>query len=319
MSIFDERINYKPFEYSECQRFIEAIQGSYWVASEFNFSQDIVDFHLLSEGEQDCLKKSMLAISQVEISVKQFWGSLYERLPKPEFNSVGAVFSESESRHSEVYSKLLEVLGLNDEFEKIFTIPCIIGRVNYLKKYKTYLKDEDPRNFLKALILFSLFVENVSLFSQFFIIANFKKHKNIFVDMTGAVTASAKDELLHAEFGIYIINEIKKEFPDMWDSSLKQSIVRFAQKSYDAECKVLDWIFYKPCFIKKGLVKDFLKHRFNESLEKIGIPKCFEVTNLDEFSWYNDELTTSVHGDFFVGRPSTYSAHSKPISAKDLF
>jgi ribonucleoside-diphosphate reductase beta chain len=170
MSVFEERINHKPFEYPECVQFKKAIQGSYWVVDEFNFSKDISDYNSkLSEAERDCIRKCMLAISQVEVTVKKFWGSLHDRLPKPEINQVGSTFSESEVRHEDAYSELLSVLGLNDQFEKIFDIPCIIGRVNYLRKYQNYLKDEDPRKFLKSVILFSLFVENVSLFSQFFI------------------------------------------------------------------------------------------------------------------------------------------------------
>ncbi len=320
MSIFDERINYKPFEYPACEGFVKAIQGSYWVVDEFNFSKDVTDYNTkLDVAERDCIKKSMLAISQIEVSVKKFWGCLHDRLPKPEFNAVGAAFSESELRHSEAYSKLLEVLGLNGQFEKIFGIPCIIGRVNYLKKYQTYLKDEDPRKFLKALILFSLFVENVSLFSQFFIISNFKKHKNLFEDISSVVNASASEEQLHAEFGIYLVNQIREEFPDLWDASLRQSIKNFAQKAYECECKVIDWILAKPCFIKKGLAKDFLKHRFNDSLGKIGIDPIFTVRNPDEFQWYTEQLLTSTHGDFFVSRPSTYSMNNKSFSAEDLF
>ena len=319
MSIFDERINYKPFEYPECIKFKKAIQGSYWVVDEFGFSKDITDFNKLDEGEQSCIEKCMLGISQVEVDVKKFWNSLYDRLPKPEFNAVGVTFAESEERHSDAYARLLEVLGLNDRFEKIFDIPCIIGRVNYLRKYKNYLKDEDPRKFLKALILFSLFVENVSLFSQFFMISCFKKHKNVLEDISAVVNASAQEEQIHAEFGIYIINQIKIEFPELWDYNLKQSIIHFAEKAYEAECKVINWILAKNCFIKKGMVKDFLKYRFNTSLEKIGIDAIFKVHDKEEFRWYIEQLCTTTQGDFFVTRPSAYSMNNKSFSEEDLF
>ena len=231
----------------------------------------------------------------------------------------GRVAISGNCRHAMAYAQLLEYLGLNEEFEKIYEIPCIIGRMNYLKKYKTYLSDKDHRKFLKSLILFSLFVENVSLFGQFFIIASFYKHKNLLKDMTAVVTSTSKEELLHAEFGIWAINQIKKEVPDLWDWNLKQSITNFAQKAYDAECKVIDWILAKPSFIKKGVVKDFLRYRFNESLEKIGIDPIFEVKKSKEYQWYVEEIYTSVHGDFFSSRPSSYSLHNKPVNAEDLF
>lgn len=319
MSIFDERVHFKPFEYPECEQFVKAINQSFWVVDEWNFIEDIAQFNNLDKPDQDIIRKSMLAISQVEVSVKAFWGDIFKTLPKPEVNLVGSTFAESEVRHSLAYSKLLEVLGLNEEFERIYDIPCIIGRVNYLKKYKNYLIQEDKKKVLKSLILFSLFVENVSLFSQFFVISSYNKHHNILKDMTAVVTATAKEECLHAEFGIYLVNKIKEEFPETWDYSCKQSIIKFAQKAYESECKVLDWIFAKTGRLKKGLVKDFLKARFNESLLKIGIDEIFEIKNKDEFMWYYEELNTTVHTDFFVTRPTTYSLKNKPITAGDLF
>ena len=61
----------------------------------------------------------MLAISHIEVAVKSFWGDLYHRIPKPEIGSVGSTFAESEVRHADAYSHLLEILGLNSEFKEL--------------------------------------------------------------------------------------------------------------------------------------------------------------------------------------------------------
>ena len=112
MNIFEKRINYKPFEYPEILDFTDAINKSFWVHSEVDFTADVQDFHShLSENEKEVIKKSLLAIAQIEVAVKSFWGDLYQHLPKPEFNGLGSTFAECEFRHSEAYSRLLEVLG----------------------------------------------------------------------------------------------------------------------------------------------------------------------------------------------------------------
>ena len=54
----------------------------------------------------------MLAISQIEVAVKSFWGDIYKRMPKPEIGNVGATFAESEVRHADAYSHLIQLLGL---------------------------------------------------------------------------------------------------------------------------------------------------------------------------------------------------------------
>ena len=48
----------------------------------------------------------MLAISQIEVAVKSFWGDIYHKIPKPEVGAVGATFAERESevRHTDAYS-----------------------------------------------------------------------------------------------------------------------------------------------------------------------------------------------------------------------
>src|SRR3989338_10777925 len=122
--IFKKRINLKPHEYPELLEYVDAIRHSYWIHTEFNFTSDIQDFKVhVTESERNAIKNAMLAIAQIEVSVKTFWGNVYKKMPKPEIGSVGFTFAESEVRHQDNYAHLLEILGLNDEFEKIKDMP----------------------------------------------------------------------------------------------------------------------------------------------------------------------------------------------------
>ena len=76
--IFEKRINLKPYEYPHLYEYVPAIRHSYWIHSEFNFTSDIQDFKSrLSDTERSAIKNTMLAISQIEVAVKSFWGDLY--------------------------------------------------------------------------------------------------------------------------------------------------------------------------------------------------------------------------------------------------
>ena len=176
MSLFKKRIEFKPYEYPEVIKFIDAINHSYWLHTEFNYSADINDYKTkISKSEKNALKNTILAISQIEVSVKAFWGDIYQRFPKPEFNAVGATFAESEVRHSRAYAHLLEILGINDEFKTVVEQPAIKGRIDYITKYLKNAKTIEDKDYTLTLTLFSLFIENVSLFSQFLIIKAFNK------------------------------------------------------------------------------------------------------------------------------------------------
>ena len=68
-------------------------------------------------------------------------------------------------------------------------------------------------------------------------------------------------------------------------------------------------------------VNEFIKNRFNRSLESIGIGKVFEVDPalLAETEWFDDEIIGTKHGDFFVKRSINYSKRTQSITSDDLF
>ena len=104
--IFTPRRAYKPFEYPETMTFVELMQKSYWVHSEVNFDPDIQDFKsYLYPYEQEAIKRALLGIAQVEVSVKTFWGDLYDIFPKPEFNCLGMSFGECHIEGTEIMTE----------------------------------------------------------------------------------------------------------------------------------------------------------------------------------------------------------------------
>jgi ribonucleoside-diphosphate reductase beta chain len=324
MSLFDKRVVFKPFEYPEIIKYKDAINHSYWLVTEWNFISDLNDFKVkLNDIERNAVKNAMLAISQIEVSVKKFWSKLGDRFPKAEFDQVGITFGESEVRHSDSYSHLLEILGLNDEFSLLLQNPVIQGRVDYLTKYLKGAADNSNEAYTLSLSLFSLFIENVSLFSQFLIIKSFNKYKNLLKDIDNVVQATAKEEIIHALFGIELIRLIKKECPHWFNKEFYEKIYRACKKAFIAECNIIDWIFEQGelSFLSKATIVEFIKQRFNESVEMIGGKSVFEVDNtkLDEISWFNDEVYAEVNTDFFHKKPVTYSKKVQPITAESLF
>ena len=75
MSIFDNRENIKPYDYPQLIEFVNAIDDSFWTVRKFDFSRDVMDFNYnLTEAERSFCERGMLAISQVENTVKSFFG-----------------------------------------------------------------------------------------------------------------------------------------------------------------------------------------------------------------------------------------------------
>jgi ribonucleoside-diphosphate reductase beta chain len=317
--LFEPRKNLKPNEYPDLLEFKDAIRQAYWVHEEFEteFMSDVQDFHVtMTDFERQVVTRAMLAIAQIEVNVKQFWGDIFKHIPKPEVGAVGYTFAESEVRHSDAYSHLLELLGLNEEFESITQYGAIADRIEYLEDY-TAKQDNYPM----TLLLFSVFIEHVSLFSQFLIMMAFNRHRNLLKGISNAVEATSKEEQIHGEFGLRLIEIMRQETPEKFGADFEAHVLRACRKAYKAEKKIVDWIYEGGDldFLPRSQVENFLKDRFNSSLQRVGLEPEFEVDSTNPTAWFDEEILSSSHVDFFHKRPTSYSKNNRSYTAEDLF
>lgn len=320
--IFRKRANLKPYEYPQLIEYLEAIRHSYWIHTEFNYSSDVQDMKVkLSPEEVNIIKKAMLAIAQIEVQVKTFWAKIGDKMPKPEVQAVGVTFGESEVRHADAYSNLLEIMGLNEEFKNLVDVPAIKKRMDYLEK--SIQAPIDNEEYFYNIILFSMFVENVSLFSQFLIMMAFNKHKNVLKGISNAVEATSKEEDVHARFGFELVNIIKEENPDWWTKETIANINKQCREAFKAESAIVDWIYGESdlAFLPKETVKEFIKHRFNQSLNAIDLKSIFSIDEkaVKDTEWFVDEILSTKNIDFFVKRSVSYNKKSKAFTSEDLF
>ena len=194
--IFDEQISRKPDHYPWTEEFITAMHNGFWTDKEFNFQSDIQDFKTeLTDQEREIITRCLSAIGQIEVAVKSFWAKLGENLPHPSLTDLGYVMANVEVIHNNAYERLLRVLEMEHLFEENLKLDIIQGRVGYLRKYlKKHYKDA-RKQYVYSLILFTLYVENVSLFSQFYVINWFNRYRNVLKDTAQQVAYTSKEEL----------------------------------------------------------------------------------------------------------------------------
>lgn len=326
MGIFDKRIAVKPYEYPEVLDFMRAIRHAPWFIDEFKESlvRDVNDFHnTLNDNEKQVIKRTLLCISQIEVSVKTFWAKVGEHLPKPEIFMTGFTFAHNEVVHMEAYSELLSRLGLEKEFNRILEIGPIKDRVDYLTKYLKGASDNSKENYVFTLLLFAIFIESISLFSQFYIVKSFCQKKQLLKTIDNIIMATAKEEDIHFQFGAFLINLIKKEYPEWFNEEFKEKILRACKKAFDAELKIIDWIFedLELDFLPKEEVISFIKDRFNQSIVQIGINPIYEIDKeeLKSLKWFEYERILDVRPDFFDIQSPNYTSGDQEITVETLF
>lgn len=322
--IFSERKNLKPYEYSDFLEYTDAIRNSYWVHTEFNFSGDVQDFKVdTTDVEKSVIRKAMLAIAQIEVQVKTFWSDIYEDMPKAEIGSVGMTFAESEVRHMDAYSHLLDKLGIAEDFKEVTEVPAMKGRIEYLDEYLEGSESDDPEEYVRSILLFSTFVEHVSLFSQFLIMTSFDKYEKKFKGISNAVEATSKEEQIHGLFGVELVNTIREENPDLFDDDFENEIEEACRQAYEAEMDILDWIFSEGelDFLPREHIDEFVKDRFNNSLENVEVDPIFDTDDdlLSETRWFDEDIMMTKDNDFFSKRSTTYNKHTQSVTSDDIF
>ena len=324
LKIFDEQISRKPNLYPWTETFIEAMHNGFWTDKEFNFKADIQQFKVtLTDQEREIVVRTLSAIGQIEIAVKTFWAKLGENLPHPSLSDLGYVMANIEVIHNNAYERLISALGLEEVFEQNLKLDWIEGRVKYLKKYTHKYYKDSKKQYLYAMILFTLFVENVSLFSQFYVINWFARFKNVLKDTDQQVKYTRNEENIHALVGARIINTIREEYPELFDEELQGKILDEAQEAFKSESKIIDWMVngIKEEGLSAVILKEFVKNRINQSLQMIGFPKAFEIDKeiISSTMWFEEELLGNNMTDFFHSRPVEYSKKSQSFSEDDLF
>lgn len=145
----------------------------------------------------------------------------------------------------------------------------------------------------------------------------------MFKGISNVVEATSKEEQIHGDFGIDLIRILQEEHPEWFTPTYHENIRRLCKDAFEAEGNLVDWIFEEGelDFLPKNVVIEFLKSRFNKSLESIGIEKVFEIDEalVGETEWFDDEIIGTKHGDFFVKRSVNYSKRTQSITSDDLF
>lgn len=310
--LFDRQVARKPNHYPWTKDFIQAMWDGFWNAQKFSFDSDVNDFRLkMTDQERVIVSRCLAAIAQIEVQVKKFWARLGDNLPHPSIDSLGTVMAHTEEIHNDAYEKLLDKMGMSNIFEENLHVPAIANRVKYLTKHNQKVYGDDKKQYIYSLVLFTLFTENVSLFSQFYIILWMNRFQNRLKDAAQQVKYTRNEELLHGQIGTKIINTLREEYPQYFDADMEAKVVEECHVAYAAECNLVDWMLgdYNQPNLNAEILKTFVAIRLNESLEGIGYKPQFKINpELEKKTfWMTEGIYAPPKVDFFHGEPTTYT------------
>lgn len=320
MSIFDNDV-YLDDKYQALDKYVSIMYRGFWTPAKYEkliLEVDAPHFHNnMDEVNREVIRRCILAIAMVEDKVKSFWSTLHMELPQTVISDVGALFGMSETTHRRSYHSLAEAIGV--DVRDMAKYQVLRDRLEYLNKHI----EKDPKvigkkRTLKKLILFTSLVERGSLFTQFYILMSYAKHNKGLKAISSLQQSTATEEVVHYNFGIDLINIIKKEHPQLWEEYLIELIEKNLMMAYETELKLINWFFQKgvPEHITKKEVVNFLNYNFNIIAKDLELSLNFDVDAklYDEKSAWMMLKIHSSEPDFFDMPGGGYASEDEEIN-----
>ena len=307
MSLFKERIPYKPFEYPIYynEGWLKQAQA-FWLHTEIPMSGDVKDWNeKLTSSEKNLVGNILLGFAQTECAVSDYWTQkVVSWFPKHEVQQMAMIFGSQETIHAVAYSYLNETLGLED-FEAFLHEPATADRFDNLVAYD----GNESTGIGRSLAIFSAFAEGVSLYSAFAVLYSFQL-RNLLKGVGQQMKWSVRDESLHSKMGCRLFNHMCEETPGL-RKDCQKDILKAAEIMIDLEEKYIDKIFEMGDLenLTSYDLKQFVRQRTNEKLKELGYKGIFKydkeaAKNLD---WFYHLTGGHTHTDFFAIRPTDYS------------
>jgi len=319
MSLFKERIAYKPFEYPEyyTEGWLKQAQA-FWLHTEIPMSGDVKDWNeKLTDKEKNLVGNILLGFAQTECAVSDYWTQkVVSWFPKHEIQQMAMMFGSQETIHAVAYSYLNETLGLED-FEAFLHEPATAERFDNLVAYE----GNDPVGIGKSLAIFSAFAEGVSLYSAFAVLYSFQL-RNLLKGIGQQMKWSVRDESLHSRMGCKLFNHMCDEIPTLRDEC-KEDVLLAANTMVALEEKYIDKMFEMGDIenLKAYDLKQFVRKRTNEKIQELGYQGNvhYDSAAADNLDWFYHLTGGVTHTDFFAMRPTDYSKANEGEDFEDIW
>jgi len=318
MSLLEERLVYKPFQYPWAYDAWLTQQRIHWLPEEVPMADDVKDWSMkLTESEKHLLMQIFRFFTQSDVEVNNCYMKHYTRVFKPtEVQMMLAAFSNMETVHVAAYSHLLDTLGIPEsEYEAFLKYAEMKDKYDYMQIWGV----DSNEDIAKTLAVFGAFTEGLQLFASFAILMNFPRF-NKMKGMGQIVTWSVRDESLHTNSIIKLFHTFVSEHPEIWNEKLQKELTEACKTIVKHEDAFIDLCFEMGDI--EGLtaqeVKDYIRYIADRRLTQLNLSPVYFVGN-NPLPWMDEILNGIEHTNFFENRATEYSKASTQGSWEEAF
>ncbi|MDR6179240.1 ribonucleoside-diphosphate reductase beta chain [Pseudomonas sp. SORGH_AS 211] len=308
-----------PFKYDWAwQKYLDGC-ANHWMPQEVNMNADIATWKSadgLTEDERRIVKRNLGFFSTADSLVaNNLVLAVYRLITNPECRQYILRQAFEEAIHTHAYQYCIESLGMDEGeiFNMYHEIPSVAKKASWGLKYTRSISDpefktgtpETDRQFLKNLIAYYCVLEGIFFYCGFTQILSMGRRNK----MTGTAEQFQyilRDESMHLNFGIDMINQIKIENPQLWDAQMKDEATQMILQGTQLEIEYArDTMPRGVLGMNAAMMEDYLKFIANRRLTQIGLKEEYPgATN--PFPWMSEIMDLKKEKNFFETRVIEY-------------
>src|SRR5574340_175926 len=315
-----------PFKYKWAWEKYLAGCANHWMPEEVNMSRDIAQWKdptALTEDERRLVKRNLgFFVTADSLAANNIVLGTYRHITAPECRQYLLRQAFEEAIHTHAYQYIVESLGLDEGeiFNMYHEIPSIRDKDEFLipfidtlcnPEFKTGTPEADQK-LLRSIIVFACIMEGIFFYVGFVqILALGRMNK-----MVGAAEQYQyilRDESMHCNFGIDLINQIKMENPQLWTPLFRDEIRELMRKAVELEYRYAEDTMPKGVLgLNAGMFKEYLRFIANRRCQQIGVDILYPgATN--PFPWMAEMIDLKKEKNFFETRVTEYQSDRKSV------
>ncbi len=308
-----------PFKYEWAwQKYLDGC-ANHWMPQEVNMNHDIALWKSengLTEDERTIVMRSLGFFSTADSLVaNNLVLAIYRHITNPECRQYILRQAFEEAIHTHAYQYCIESLGMDEGevFNMYREIPSVARKASWGLKYTQSLSDptfhtgtpENDQRLLRNLIAFYCVLEGIFFYCGFTQILSMGR-RNKMNGVAEQFQYILRDESMHLNFGIDMINQIKIENPHLWTAEFQQEVIQMILEGTMLEIEYArDTMPRGVLGMNASMMEEYLKFICNRRLSQLGLPEQFAgVTN--PFAWMSEMMDLRKEKNFFETRVTDY-------------
>ena len=308
-----------PFKYDWAwQKYLDGC-ANHWMPQEINMNADIAlwkDPKGLTEDERLIVKRNLGFFSTADSLVaNNLVLAIYRLVTNPECRQYILRQAFEEAIHTHAYQYCIESLAMDEGeiFNMYHEIPSVAKKASWGLKYTRSLSDpnfntgtpETDQELLRNLIAFYCCLEGIFFYCGFTQILSMGR-RNKMTGTSEQFQYILRDESMHLNFGIDMINQIKLENPELWTDQMKEQSTQMILQATQLEIEYArDTMPRGVLGMNAAMMEEYLEFIANRRLVQIGLPEQFEGVS-NPFPWMSEIMDLRKEKNFFETRVIEY-------------